>query len=230
MDKKNGGSGWPKIIALILFLEAASIGLTLLLGSCWQLSTSDKISLGQLIVALSLIPLAVVAFWEARYALLQAAARPSLRFAFLGEDGLLHDEYIVSLPAGGGHANRVTFAVENTGDAIAVWWQVSFDLLVEMMEEFRMGEGSVLVRKRQVLYMMDTVGDVERYVAHSAGTVGIFPGPPVQIAIVDIAFDAFASSDFKSEYPISFELLTDRSSPVEGEIHLKIQMPDAEVG
>jgi hypothetical protein len=166
------------MLALALLLAGVSIALTLCLAAQWELTASDTIALGQLIVALFLIPLAVVAFWEARNALLQAAAKPILRFAFLGEDGLLYDEYTASLPAGGGSANRVTFAVENVGDAIAVWWQVSFDLPVKMMADFRRGEGKVFVRNRQVSISMDTVGNVERYVAQSAGTVGLFPGPP----------------------------------------------------
>ncbi len=230
MGNKNGGSGWRTIIALTLVLAIASIVLTLWLGSRWRLSTSDHIDLAQLIVALLLIPLAVVAFWEARNAILKASATPNLRFAFLGGDGLLHDEYSLSLPAGGGHANRVTFAVENTGDAIAVWWQVIFDLPVEMIRRFKMGEGNVFVKPRQVPIIMDTVGDVERYVAQSAGTVGLFPGPPVQVAIVDVEFDVFSGTDFESEYPIGFELITDRSGPVKGRITLKIRTADSETG
>jgi hypothetical protein len=213
------------MLALALLLAGVSIALTLCLAAQWELTASDTIALGQLIVALFLIPLAVVAFWEARNALLQAAAKPILRFAFLGEDGLLYDEYTASLPAGGGSANRVTFAVENVGDAIAVWWQVSFDLPVKMMADFRRGEGKVFVRNRQVSISMDTVGNVERYVAQSAGTVGLFPGPPVQVAILDVQFDVFANTRFDVLHGIKYELLTDRSGPFKGELPLKIQVP-----
>jgi hypothetical protein len=230
MDKRTDGIGWRKIGVLILALLIASIGLTLWLGSLLELSISDHISLGQLVIAIILIPLAVVGFWEARHTILHAAAKPKLRFAFLGEEGLLYDEYVISLPAVGGHANRVTFAVENTGNAIAVWWQVSFDLPVEMMEKFEKGEGNVRVRKRQVTLMMDTVGNVRRYVGQSAGTVGLFPGPPTQVAIIDVAFDALAYynlNDIEAEYPISFEILTDKTSPFRGEIPLKVEIKDA---
>ena len=228
MGSNNRGNAWLWIVGLTIVLAFVSIGLTHLLGEYWQLPLGDRFSLAQLIVAMILIPLAVVAFWEARNALLRAAATPNLRFAFLGEDGLLHDEYLLVLPEGGGHANRVTFAVENTGQAVAVWWQVTFDLPVALMETFRAGEGNVNVGARQVPVMMDTVGDVERRVAQSVGTIGLFPGPPVQVAIMEVQFDVFAGAEFDSEYLVRYEVLTDRSAAQEGEIPLRVQVPGAD--
>ena len=214
------------LLVIILGLVAAALAVLLIPNfSIYNVDDSDEvIGLAQFLVGLA----AVAAIGLAALEFFQSQRRPSLRFAFLGEDGLLHDEYEISLPVDGGRANRITFAVENTGDAIAVWWQVRFDLPVRMMRRFRMGEGRVFVRHRQVPLMMDTVGDVERYVAQSTGTVGLFPGPPVQVAIVEVDFDSFAGSEFEAEYPIGFQLLTDQSGPVNGEIPLRIQAPDAE--
>jgi hypothetical protein len=214
------------LLVIIFGLVAAALAVLLIPNfSIYNVDDSDElIGLAQFLVGLA----AVAAIGLAALEFFQNQRRPRLRFAFLGEDGLLHDEYEISLPVGGGHANRVTFAVENTGDAIAVWWQVSFDLSVEMMRRFRMGEGNVTVLPGQVPVTMDTVGDVERYVAQSTGTVGLFPGPPVQVARMDVTFDAFAGTEFEAEYPIGFELLTDRSGPVNGVIPLRIQAPDAE--
>jgi len=215
------------LLVIIFGLVLAALAVLLILDfSIYNVDDSnERIGLASFLVGLA----AVAAIGLAALEFFQSQRRPRLRFAFLGEDGLLHDEYEILLPVGGGIANRVTFAVENTGDAIAVWWQVSFDLSVEMMRRFRMGEGSFEVLPRTETFMPpDTVGDVMRYVAQSTGTVGLFPGPPLQIATVNVSFDASAGTEFEAEYPISFELLTDRSGPVNGAIPLRIQAPDAE--
>ena len=216
------------IILLVITLVLVALSLVVLLIPNFSIykvdEASELIGLAQYLVGLA----AVAAIGLAALEFFQSQRQPSLSFAFLGEDGLLHNEYVIQLPHGGGHANRVTFALENTGNAIAVWWQVSFDLPVEMMHRFRKGEGNVSVRHRHVPIVMDTVGDVERYVAQSTGTVGLFPGPPVQIAALDVSFDAFADTKFESEYLIGFEVLTDRTRPVRGALPLRIQTPDEE--
>ena len=193
-----------------------------MLARLLALPIAELISLGQLVVALLLIPLAVVAFWEARNALAQSSARPRLRMAFLGEDGLLHDDYAMRLPSDRQDANRVTLAIENNGEAIAVWWQASFDIPLRLVKLMRLGQGHFNVFPRQAPITIDTVGDVERYVVQSAGTVALFPGPPVQIAIVNAGLDPDFNHQFEKEYAIEFELLTDRSGPVRSSIPLRI--------
>lgn len=209
---------------LVLILEMLAIGLTLLLGAFLRLPTAEKIDLGQLIVALLLIPPAIVAFWQTSQALREGAARPSLRLAFLGEDGLLHDTEVLKLPQAGGSANRVTLAVENTGLAIAVWWQVHFDIPVEMMKSLRAAGCSVDIMPRHApAFTMDTVRDVERRVVQSAGTIALFPGPPVQIATMEVHVGTQIASPIDREYSIGYGLLTDRSGAMPGTLPLKIR-------
>ena len=221
--KKRNGLSWIFILLLTFALEVFAIGLTIWLARILSLQIGELISLGQLIVALLLIPLAVVAFWEAREAIAQSTARPRLRMAFLGEDGLLHDQYTIRFPHDGRDANRVTLAVENNGDAIAVWWQASFDLPTNLLKLIRLGNGQLNIFQRQVPMMMDTVGEVERRVVQSAGTVTLFPGPPVQIAVINASIDPNFDHDFDEEYAIEFELLTDRSDPIRNRIPLRIE-------
>src|SRR3990170_700673 len=98
MSRRIAQTPWWRIAAVVIGLELAAIGITLCLGAIWHLSVPENIDLGQLVVALILIPPAIVAFWQARDALAQSAARPSLRFAFLGEDGLLSNSYVMTIP------------------------------------------------------------------------------------------------------------------------------------
>jgi len=179
--------------------------------------------LGQLVVAILLIPVAVVAFRQAREALDQSAARPRLRLAFLGEDGLLYDVYWLNLPMNRRDGNRVTLALENQGDAIAVWWQASFDLPLELLQLIRLGEGEAGVVPREVPITVDTVADVERYVTQSAGMKALFPGPPIELAVISARLDPNFDHKFKPEYPIRYELVTDRSKRVTGTIPLRVE-------
>jgi hypothetical protein len=215
-------ASWLAVALATLLLEVVSVGATLAIARASHLQVAETISLGQLIVALVLIPVAVVAFWQARVALAQSAARPRLCLAFLGEDGLLYDVYWLNLPINGREGNRLTLALENQGDAIAVWWQVSFDLPLELLQLLRLGDGHASVFPREVAITMDTVGDSERYVAQGAGAKALFPGPPIQVALISARLDPNFDHKFKREYPIRFELVTDRSKRVTGSIPLRI--------
>jgi len=225
MRNKAPRAPWLRIAAFVILLELLAIGLTLFLGSVWRLPPAEKIDLGQLVVALLLIPPAIVAFWEASEALRQSAAQPLLGLAFLGEDGLLHHTDVINIPQSGGSANRVTLAVENTGDAIAVWWQAHFDIPVEMMRSLRSAQCTVNVMPRHVpVLTMDTVGEVERRVVQSAGTIGLFPGPPVQIATIEVHAGSELTGPLEQEYHIDYRLFTEQSNPVIGSLPLKIHV------
>jgi hypothetical protein len=144
--------------------------------------------------------------------------------AFLGEEGLLHDHWTIRFPRNVNQVRRVTLAIENNGDAIAVWWQASFDLPLSLLTQIKQGDGDFKVRERQVLMMMDTVGDVERRVVQNIGKLALFPVPPVQIAIISAFLDPRVQHNFDKEYYIDFELLTDRSKPVRNRNPIKIEM------
>jgi len=223
MGTNRTRSSWSGILLVTLLLEALAIGVTVLLAKVLHASLENLISLGQLVVALLLIPLAVVAFWEARAAVAQAAATPRLRMAFLGEDGLLHDSYTLRLPKEGRDANRVTLAIENRGEAIAVWWQASFDLPVDLVKLIRLGNGQINVMQRQVPIVMDTVGSIERRIVQSAGTLALFPGPPIQIATINARLDPTFPHQFAAEYALAFELLTDKTKPIRAHLPLRVE-------
>jgi len=221
----NQRPSWQVILLLSLALEAVAIGATLILGRYWGLTSADLLALGQLIVALLLIPLAVVAFWEAREALARAAPQPRIRMAFLGEDGFLHDQDTMRLPPDGTDANRITLALENFGDAAAVWWQASFEIPTSLAYRLRLGQGSLAVYPRHAPLTMDTIAMAEeRYVAQSAGTVGLFPGPPVQIAVIQGRLDPNHLSNVPSGCLIRYQVLSDKSQREEGFLSLGVEV------
>jgi hypothetical protein len=216
---------WQAVLLLSLALEIVAIGATLVLAGYWGLPSADELALGQLIVALLLIPLAVVAFWEAREAIATAAPRPRTRMAFLGEDGFLHDQDTMRLPPDSTDANRISLALENFGDTVAVWWQASFEVPTSLAYRLRLGQGSLAVLPRQAPLTMDTVGlAVERYVAQSAGTVALFPGPPVQIAVKQGLLDPNFLSNLRSGYLLRYEVLSDKSQLEEGYLSLGVEV------
>ena len=216
---------WLPILGFAVFLEFLAIGFTLFLARVWALPAAETIDLGQLVVALLLLPPAIVALWQASQAIREGAARPSLRLAFLGEDGLLHDTDVLRIPQSGGSANRITLALENTGDAIAVWWQAQFDIPVEMMRSLRAAGCSVNVMPRHVPFVtMDTVGEVERRVVQSTGAIGLFPGPPVQLARIEVHADNVIQAPLAHEYPIAHKVITERAKPFPGSLPLTIEL------
>jgi len=209
-------------------MEVAAVIITLVLAKLWRLPTAETIDLGQLIVALILIPPAIVAFWQATNALRESTSRPALRLAFLAEDGYVRDTYTMTIPKDGGSTNRVTLAIENTGEAVAVWWQAEFDFPVDMMRLLRSGQNRVHIMARHVPFVtMDTVGDVERRVAQSTGTVGLFPGPPVQLLAFVADIEPGSLPQLRRQFQIKYRVITDRSEPLRGELPLTLETQSA---
>lgn len=85
------------------------------------------------------------------------------------------------------------------------------------MAQLRRGESQAGVIQRFVNLTMDTVEDVERYTSQSSGEWGAFPGTPVQVGALTTAF----APNHNWEYLIPYEITTERSGTVTGELPLK---------
>lgn len=107
---------WFTVGVLVLGAWFVIYGLTNLVGNSLGFGIEEKVNLAQVVVEMVLIPVAAIAFWQTKKAFDKAAALPDLQLGFLGEDGRVHDEYTVAIPEGGGHANRVSFAIINNGE------------------------------------------------------------------------------------------------------------------
>ena len=209
---------WRGPILFGLALLVVALALTLVIGHYLRLHIVGKLALAQVLLEALLIPLAAVAFWEAREAVRRSASSPELRVMLLGEDGQLREAETAAIDPGEPQDRRITFALDNTGDAVAVWWQATFDIPVELMHALRL-RGTAQVLPRHVQHItMDTVGLFQRYRVQSLGEVASFPGVPVEIASLHfkVPFDKNWSTDFVIPYTI----MTDRSQIVSGQIPL----------
>ncbi len=183
----------------------------------------QRADFGQFVAEMILIPVAAAAFFVSREALKDALAKPELRLRFLDADGVVKDDYTVFVPEGFNWSNGVTLALENVGDAIAVWWQVSFYLPMELIEAVEEGKGDLYVRDRTQVRIsnVDTVGDVRRYTVQSEGSYACFPRTHVEIAKIDAFRDP--NTALEPKYQIRYEIMTERTKRVSGKIPLKFE-------
>lgn len=136
MSGKRRKTGWGLRILIALLATVGVIGFIWLAETVPSISGFLQADLGQLIIAILLIPAAILAVWETLDTLREASDRPALELAFLDPLGQLQDTYSVQLPVGGGQFPGVTFALQNNGGAIAVWWQVTLFTLYHSDEHY----------------------------------------------------------------------------------------------
>jgi len=194
----------------------------------------DVFSLGQLLVDAFLLPAAIIGFIMAAEEFKEAHTSPKLELRWEVEPGKtekgieLREQLPIGIPPEQAvHDRDIRPVLVNSGQAVAVWYMLSFDVPREICEhELRAAEVSW---NRQLgeesNWHQETLPDKLRVVFLSNGEIACYPGHPLPLGILKLAIAADKQTE---EYRVPYTIVTDRGYTTEGSLLIRFKWVSSE--
>ena len=194
----------------------------------------DLFSLCQLLVDALLLPVAIVTFIMAANEFKKAQRSPELDVCWEVEPGKIEKRIQLSVPLPTGtlskpveHDRAVRPVLVNRGKAVAVWYMLSFDVPLEILNVQRRPPTDIWHRHAGDIsnWRQDILADVWRVVFLSNGEIACYPGNPLPLGILNLGI---ATDSQAKGYAVPFRIVTDRGDIAEGWLLVRLDWVSAE--
>lgn len=211
------------------------VALALLVAHLAGITTwGDIFSLGQLLVDALLLPVAIIGFIMAADEFREGHTSPELDLGWEIKPGETARTITLKVPLPQAvppdqvvHDRGIRPVLINTGEAVAVWYMVSFDVPRVICEHrlLRTAEKSWSRQLGEVdNWRQDILPDTLRVVFLSNGELACYPGFPLPLGILNLAIAAQGQA---REFEVPYSVVTNKGRTTKGSLWVTIEWDHA---